>query len=143
MPTLTIQDAATGGVQATIQDVSTGVDATIGGSGGTAVTVQSPSSTGSGGGDAWSQTTQTSDYTATDNDSIWADASTAQVTVTLPSPSSAAQVRVVATDTTNGVTLAENGSEGINDQSGSNSTITMQTGESITVESDGSTWWVV
>ena len=88
----------------------------------------------------WNQTTQTSDYTASDDDSVWADSSSAAVTITLPAPSANTQVNVVCIDDTNGVTLSPNSTENIN---GSNSDINMAAEESITVVSDGTDWWMI
>lgn len=92
------------------------------------------------GASAWSQSTITSDTTASDTDSLWVDASSNTVTVTLPSPSQNVHVRVVAINASNTVTLARNGTENIN---GSSSDRTLSAGESLTVESDGTNWWIV
>jgi len=97
-------------------------------------------STASGSGTDFNQTTKTSDYTASDKDSVWADASSNTVIVTLPSPSQNTRVRVIAVDATNTVTMARNGSEKIN---GDTSDITMSQDESLTVESDGTNWWII
>jgi hypothetical protein len=94
-------------------------------------------------GETWDRVTKTSDYTASDMESIWADSSSQQVTITLPPPSQNVQIRVLAIDTANGVILSENSVEGINDQGGSHSTINMREGESIRVESNGATWWII
>lgn len=99
--------------------------------------------TGSTSGDAWSQVTATSDFNASDNESVWGDGSTQAVDITLPSPAQSAQVRAVAIDTTNAVTVSQNSSEGINDTSGSQASLTLSDGESVTLESNGTTWWVV
>jgi hypothetical protein len=50
---------------------------------------------------------------------------------------------VLAIDATNGVTVSQNASEGINDTSGSQSTLSLSGGEATTIGSDGSTWWVL
>lgn len=92
---------------------------------------------------AWQQTTESADYTASAEDSVWVDASSQAVTVTLPAPSAGALVRALAIDATNGVTVSQNASEGINDTSGSQSTLSLSGGEAITIGSDGSTWWVL
>lgn len=89
------------------------------------------------------QVSASSSYTASAQDSVWADASSSNVTVTLPSPSKSAQVRVVVVDDTNGVSLSENGSEGIQVSGGSVSSIELQQDEVIIVESNGTTWDVV
>lgn len=136
---VTVNSADTPAVDVTVSDV----DATVSTTASTDLTVSSNVAGTGSGGTAWTQTTATSDYTASDNESIWADSSTSAVTITLPSPASSSHIRVVNIDDSNGVTLSENSSEGINDHGGSQSTITLADGESITVESDGSTWWVV
>jgi hypothetical protein len=92
---------------------------------------------------AWSQTTESADYTASDEDAVWVDASSNAVTVTLPAPETGIRVAVLAVDATNTVRVSQNASEGINDTSGSQSSLTLAVGEAVTVESDGSTWWVV
>jgi len=95
---------------------------------------------GSGGGAVWSQTTKTSDYTASSGDSVWVDASSSAVTVTLPSPSKDKKVRVIAVDATNTVKLKRNGSEKIN---GLAADITLKQDEALTLESDGTNWRII
>jgi hypothetical protein len=88
----------------------------------------------------WSQSTVTSSTTAGNYDSIWVDASSAAVTVTLPTPTQSYRVAVTAVDASNTVTVARNGTESIN---GSASDLTLVEGESVTLESDGTNWQVV
>lgn len=105
-----------------------------------------PDETGSGSEtqtSGFSQITVTTDYNAADGDSVWANSGSSSVTVTLPSPAQHKSVRVINTENTNGVTLSDNAGEGINDNSGTQSNISLSYGESLEVESDGSTWWVV
>lgn len=102
------------------------------------IELDNTSSGGSSGG--FSQTTQTADYSASDTDSVWANASSNTVTITLPTPSQSTHVRVVAVDATNTVTVSRNGTENIN---GEASDRTLTEGQSETYESDGTNWWVV
>ena len=89
------------------------------------------------------QITASGSYTASPGESVWADASSSSVPVTLPSPSKSDEVRVIARDTTNAVTLEESGSEGIQTPDGEVSTYTLVEDETIHVESNGTTWVVV
>lgn len=98
---------------------------------------------GGSGGETWSQTTVTSDYVAGDGDSVWADSSSQAVDVSVPPPEQGVLVRVVAVDASNGVAVSENGSEQINDGSGGQSQLSLTDGESVTLESDGTTYWVI
>ena len=91
----------------------------------------------------FTQVTASSDYTASPSESIWADASSNSVTVTLPSPDKSDEVRLTAIDATNAVTLSESGSEGIQTPDGSVSSYQLVEDETIHVESDGITWQVV
>lgn len=91
----------------------------------------------------FTQVTASSDYTASPSESVWADASSNSVTVTLPSPDKSDEVRVTAIDATNAITLSESGSEGIQTPDGTVSSYQLVEDETIHVESDGLTWQVV
>lgn len=88
----------------------------------------------------WNQRNVSSSVTLSEDDSAWVDASGGAVTVTLPSPSAGAQVRIIAADAANTITVSRNGTENIN---GSASDITLQQDEAIHFESDGTDWWIV
>lgn len=81
-----------------------------------------------------------STYNAADNESLWVNASAALVNVQLPSPSQDTHIRTVAEDANNTITIQRNGAESIN---GKPSNVTLVQNESVTLESDGSDWWVV
>lgn len=141
---VTVTDADDG-VNTTITDTDSGIDVTVGGNAGVEATIVSGGSGGSTGssGSEWTQRTVTADTTAEIDESIWADGSSQSVTVTLPTAVQSAHVRVVAIDTTNDVAITGQGTTTISDHTGDMQTITMTDGESITVESDGSTWRIV
>lgn len=101
---------------------------------------------GGGGGSSgteWTRVTAAADYTASDGESVWADATNEEVRVTLPQPQDNSRVRILAVDVTNDVIVEDNSVEKINDQGGENSEIEMMRGEAIEVESNGSTWWII
>lgn len=89
---------------------------------------------------SWTTSTITSDTTASDNDELLADSSSAALTVTLPSPSNGLRVRVMRIASANGVTVARNGTENIN---GNASDLSLSYLESVELVSDGTDWWIV
>lgn len=88
-----------------------------------------------------SVTTQTSDYTASDNDTVLADASGGDITITLPAPDDEIKVIIKKIDSSsNTVTVATPGSETIDGQS--SLSISAQY-VSRSIVSDGSNYFIV
>lgn len=91
-------------------------------------------------GDSYILTTVTSDYTASDNEIVLADASGGALTVTLPGPESDVRSVVKKIDASNNVTVATPGSETIDGQS--SLTLSSQyTSREIT--SDGTNYFII
>ena len=85
--------------------------------------------------------TKASDYAASSGDYVLVDASSGNITITLPEPSKATQVDVKKIDSsTNAVTVEPNGSETIDGSS--SKTIDTQY-ESYTFISDGTNWYII
>ena len=88
----------------------------------------------------WNTTSQTSNYTASDGDIVLVDASSGAVTITLPSPSEGAKVRVKKIDaSTNTVTVSPSATETID---GSSSHAISKQYETYEYVSDGTNWFV-
>lgn len=88
----------------------------------------------------WQTVTKTSDYTAANYEHVLADASSAALTVTLPTPASDLRLSVKKIDATNNVTIATPNSETID---GSSSiTLSSQYSER-TITSDGTNYFIV
>lgn len=85
--------------------------------------------------------TKTGDHTITSDDyTIMADASSSAVTLTLPSSPEAGRIyHIKCIDNTNTVTLDSNG----NNIDGDSSNIILIEYETITVQSDGSDWYIL
>ena len=88
----------------------------------------------------WTVTKVTANYTASDGEIVLVDASGGAVTVTLPTPSSGARVRVKKIDaSTNTVTVSPSGTETID---GASSHSISQQYETYEYVSDGTDWYV-
>ncbi len=88
----------------------------------------------------WNVTSQSANYTASDGDIVLVDASSGAVTITLPSPSSGAKVRVKKTDaSTNIVTVSPSATETID---GSSSHSISKQYETYEYVSDGTNWFI-
>jgi len=86
-------------------------------------------------------TTETADYTASPQEVVLVDASAGAVTVTLPTPESAASVVVKKTDSSaNAVTIATPGSETID---GDNSRTLSAQYVSLEIMSDGADYFII
>lgn len=89
----------------------------------------------------WESTTQTSNYTASNYDIVLADASSGNITITLPSPASDLTVIIKKIDSSsNSVTIATPGSETID---GDNSRSITSQYTSRTVASDGTNYFLI
>jgi len=87
--------------------------------------------------------TKTADYTVTDEDAtILADGTSASVTITLPTASSVTGhvFTIKAIDVNNTVSIATTSSETID---GSSASITLTLYQSVTVQSDGTSYWIL
>jgi len=88
----------------------------------------------------WTVTKVTANYTASDGEIVLVDASGGAVTVTLPTPSNGARVRVKKIDaSTNTVTVSPSGTETID---GASSHTISQKNEAYEYVSDGTDWLI-
>ena len=88
----------------------------------------------------WNVTSKTGNYTASDGDIVLVDASGGAVTITLPSPTAGAKVRVKKTDaSTNVVTVSPSAAETIDGASSDSISKQYETYEYV---SDGTNWFV-
>jgi len=91
-------------------------------------------------GGGWTLKEVTSDYTASSNECVLANAEAGPITITLPTPSNGARVRVKKIDSsTNTVTVSPSGTEKID--GGSSHTISQQY-EAYEYVSNGTDWYV-
>jgi len=97
---------------------------------------------GDGGGGGYSAVpSKSSDYTASENEFVLADASSNPITITLPAASEAVLVGVKKTDSSaNAVTIATPNSETIDDDSSKDITAQYTSRE---VTSDGSNYFII
>lgn len=130
---LDIEDGGTD--VATAHGINFGNNLSVTDDGDSTVTVSAPAS-----GADWTTTTVTSDVTASNDEEILADSSSAIVTVTLPSPTNSTRVRVMRIASANDVNVARNGTENIN---GNASDLTLSYLESVELVADGTDWWIV
>lgn len=87
--------------------------------------------------------TGSSPYSASDGESLWLDGSSGSVTVTLPSPTQSDNIRVIAIDDSNTLTVEDNSGEGITISTTTQSSWQLNEGDRLTVESNGTTWRAV
>jgi hypothetical protein len=100
-----------------------------------------------GGGDSsvtgWTQVSVTGSYAAESGDSVWMDGSTQPITVQLPPIDNERNVRVVGVDDTNELTLTSNNNEAIEINAESQTSWTVEAGDEINVECNGTYWEAV
>lgn len=119
-------------VKVSLSDAAPAIEATV-----------SDSSPGTGGAGSFTQIDVVSNYQANVRESIWADGGSQVVTITLPTPSAGARVRVIAEDASAGVVVEDNSGEMIYTAQGAVADIQMVSNEALYFESNGNTWRIV